>query len=457
MMRWSGQQAISRRIKYRKFVWLVSIACLTTLSFAVSSQQFSLTERPIPSQPELVDTVCSRIPFLVDSLCCVTDESHSLAVFLEELAQLLQGKDTVVNILHIGDSHIQAGFYSGQVMRLLQETFGNAGRGWIAPFKLAKDNEPFDYFIQSSTVEDWTAGRCTQREPKCPWGPGGIGLQTASNFVDFKIRIAPNRGAGYAFNEVLLFRNKNAVPMLPVGAHCENVDTYWGVDVREGELLIDTFRITSQIDSLHLHTAFANELPEHSEELLATDNRYYGFVLRNGHPGVLYHSVGHNGAVFANYTNRDFIRQLSLFEPSLLIISLGTNEAFRAKFDSDEFEMQVDQCIRLIKEYMPNAAILLTTPAECYRRVRKKGYLRNANIENVAGVISEYARKEQLACFDLYEMTGGRNSCVKWQQASFYGRDRIHFKINGYEEQGKLLYKGLIRLNINNQSVLAGE
>ena len=58
-------------------------------------------------------------------------------------------KDTVITIVQLGDSRIQAGHYSGRMMRLLQQQFGNAGRGWIAPFKLSKTNEPDDYFISS--------------------------------------------------------------------------------------------------------------------------------------------------------------------------------------------------------------------------------------------------------------------------------------------------------------------
>ena len=54
-------------------------------------------------------------------------------------------------------------------MRLLQDEFGNAGRGWIAPFKLSRTNEPDDYFITSS-VRDWIAGRCIQRKRKTSVG-----------------------------------------------------------------------------------------------------------------------------------------------------------------------------------------------------------------------------------------------------------------------------------------------
>lgn len=419
------------------------------ISLVVSSQKSMPAGRPSLNFP-LADTTRSQLSFVLDSLCYITDDSCSLEHVIEELEVLLQGKDTVVKILHIGDSHIQAGFYSGQAMRMLQETFGNAGRGWIAPFKLANDNEPLDYFIQSSTVKNWTVGRCNQREPKCPWGPGGIALQTSSNFADFKIRISPTKGAGYAFNEVHFYRDREAIPMLPVGAHCEIVETSWSK--MDAGIVIDTFRISAQIDSLHFHTAAKKELPEDCHGMLESANRYYGFSLMNGESGVLYHSVGHNGAMFVNYTDSDFIRQLSLFEPSLLVISLGTNEAFGYRFREDEFESQIRNCIRLIREYMPHTAILMTTPAECYRRIRKKGYQRNMNMEKVAHTIRAYAQQEGIACFDLFAMTGGANSCKHWSASSLYGKDRIHFTIRGYEEQGKLLYKSLIRLMVDHQN-----
>lgn len=450
MMKWDVRQIINRKkIKVTVFVFVASAVCLISLGITSPEKEF---EENSVSRVLLVDSVCSNIPFFLDSLCYIADESHSLDIFTDELDMLLQGKDTVVKILHIGDSHIQAGFYTGQVMRLLQETFGNAGRGWIAPYKLAKVNEPLDYFIKSSTVKDWTIGRCIQKEPGCPWGPGGIALQTASNLVDFEIRISPKRGAGYAFNEVHLYRDKEALPLLPNGADTSMVATAWGLKREEHDVIIDTFRIATQIDSLRFHTALKNELPEESLDLLKSANRYYGFSLMNGNPGILYHSVGHNGAMFVNYINRDFIHQLSLFEPSLLIVSLGTNEAFGYRFREEVFESQLNECIQLIKEYMPNTAILLTTPAECYRRVRNKGYQRNENVSKVAATVSEYAQKEGIACFDLYKITGGQNSCEKWYKSSFYGRDRIHFTINGYEEQGKLLYKSLVRLKIDKQN-----
>lgn len=50
-----------------------------------------------------------------------------------KMARLAAGQDTVVRVLHIGDSHIQAEFVTNELRRLLQQQYGNAGRGLVSP------------------------------------------------------------------------------------------------------------------------------------------------------------------------------------------------------------------------------------------------------------------------------------------------------------------------------------
>ena len=183
-------------------------------------------------------------------------------------------------------------------------------------------------------------------------------------------------------------------------------------------------------------------------------NTYYGFMLTNSNPGVLYHSIGVNGAKYKDYTSREYVRQLSLLKPSLLIVSLGTNESFGRNFSKTEFETQVDSFVRLVHEEIPGVTLLITTPVESYKRVyrnKKRYYERNANIAIVADVITSYTKKEGIACWDLYSIAGGNNSCKKWFDAKMFGRDRIHFSRGGYEEQGALLYKAILRSCISAQ------
>ena len=421
----------------------VFIACITGSGSTVvlkktnpadeSSSAFSARTLPDP------ENLKSSLSFIRDSLCFINDPDNSLTFFKDELYDLLCGKDTVINVVHLGDSHIQAGFLSGRTMRLLQNSYGNAGRGWIAPFKLSRVNEPNDYFI-TSNVKDWIAGRCIQLKPKCPWGIGGIGIQTKVKDVDFRLIITPTNGAGYSFNKVLLFRDLNSSPMSPVEIDKNQEYLFFQGDQPFETVMIDTFMTASLIDTLAIRSI--------KMQPQSISNLYYGFLLMNGNPGILYHSIGVNGARFTDYTNREYVRQLSLLKPSLLIISLGTNESFGRNFKNEIFEMQVNSLIRLIREEIPETSILFTTPLETYRSVyvnKKRQYVRNENIAKVADVISSYTEKEGLACLDMFSVAGGANSCKNWLDAKMFGRDRIHFTRNAYDEQGILLFKAIAR------------
>ncbi|MDR1980301.1 MAG: GDSL-type esterase/lipase family protein [Tannerellaceae bacterium] len=405
-----------------------------------------------------VDPVHSNLRFAIDSLCTVDDEAHALDSFFAELKLLDEGKDTVVSIVHLGDSHIQAGYYTGHAMRLMHAQYGNAGRGWVAPFRLAKTNEPNDYFI-SSLIKEWTTGSCIQRSKKSPVGLGGIGLQTVSPFVNFDLSIAPVNGAGYGFNRVVLFRGEKSMPMLPSGTWKDSVT------VSEGEfpclpgVVADTFGISCLTDSLQLQSTRRKQGTDLLYPASSFENVYYGFLMTNGRPGILYHAVGVNGAMFVHYTDEQYVRQLALLNPSLLIISLGTNESFGKRFRIEEFTGQIEAFLALVRKYMPRAAILLTTPPECYRRVwvdKKRVYVRNDNSERVAKAITGMAREKGLACWDLFSATGGKNSCIKWLNGKWMGRDRIHFTKEGYSEQGVLLFQALMRLKAERDGERAG-
>lgn len=444
--------------------WFINLTVLSALvaitvgaknlSPSRSSQQVAVACQNTLIRPDTVvlPSVSYKIGAAADSILLPVPDSSireyaPLLDFFAALDSLRAGKDTVVTVVQLGDSHIQAGHYSGRMMRLMQQQFGNAGRGWIAPFKLSRTNEPDDYFI-SSVLKEWVAGRCIQSNKKCPVGPGGIGIQSVSPSINLDISMAPNNGAGYSFNQAIIYRGEKSMPMLPAGKLKDSVETILGTAPCTPGVLADTFRISSLTDTLQLHSTRRKQGTNTLLPASSFKNVYYGFNLTNGQPGILYHSIGVNGAMFVNYTDESYVRQLALLNPSLLIISLGTNETFGRRFTGSEFAGQIEAFISLVKKQMPHTAILLTTPPECYKRVtvnKKRTYVRNENTERAAKAIVEVAQREGLACWDLFAATGGKSSSAKWHKAGLMGRDRIHFTKEGYQEQGLLLYRALMQ------------
>ncbi|MDR1403241.1 MAG: GDSL-type esterase/lipase family protein [Tannerellaceae bacterium] len=459
---------IKQNKRFNNIVRILAVACLIALfvgiqMYAATRKSFvrqeavrTATSVALPAlKPTVIsDTVRSNLKFAIDSLCTVNDPFHSLDAFFRELDQLSRGADTVVSIVHLGDSHIQAGYLSGRAMRLMHQQYGNAGRGWITPLKIAKTNEPADYFI-STVVKEWIAGRCIQRIPKTPLGPGGIGIQTVSPFVNFDLAIAPVNGAGYAFNRVVLYRGEKSMPMLPSGSIKDSAEVFRSPVSPTPDVVTDTFHLDCLTDNLLLQSTRRKAGTDSLLPAASFDNLYYGFNLTNGGSGILYHSIGINGAMYADYTDDDYVRKLALLNPSLLIISLGTNETFGKRFSTADFSSQITSFVSLVRKYMPKSAILLTTPSECYKRVwvnKKRAYIRNENTERAAKVIIEVAEKEGIACWDLFAATGGKGSSKNWFNGKWMRPDRIHLNKEGYAEQGTLLFKALMNNKIERES-----
>ena len=280
--------------------WLVSLsACLVLMAVSAAGAKGRLAVPRGAQESGNFDTI--PLPARTYSIGNEVDSilsPLSLQPFFAGLDSLRAGKDTVLTIVHLGDSHIQAGYYSGRMMRLLQEQFGNAGRGWIAPFKLSKTNEPDDYFI-SSSVREWVTGRCIQANKKCPVGIGGIGIQSVSPSINLDVRIAPNNGVGYSFNQAILYRGEKSMPMLPAGPN-KDVQTFWDARCRDARpcvstdvcgILADTFRILYPVDTLQLHSTRRKQgtdklLPalnmlQQAPKLIITDSQVFDYVYQN--------------------------------------------------------------------------------------------------------------------------------------------------------------------------------
>jgi lysophospholipase L1-like esterase len=346
--------------------------------------------------------------------------------FFSELSMLKAGRDTVISIVHLGDSHIQAGYLSGKLMRLIHQDFGNAGRGFIAPLKLAKLNEPFDYFIRSEQ-SNWAKSICVRRDNLFSYGLGGVGVSSRSSKIDLEVIIAPKNGVGYAFNQAILYREKSSLQL-------NSAKVVRGLDVGvDNTFRSDTFRTVNLIDTLLLQ----------SKKSALKTNTYYGVSLSNGNPGVLYHAIGVNGAMYVNYTDSAYVKQLSQLNPSLLVLSLGTNESFGRRFISAEFTQQVKTFLAHVRREMPHVNLLLTTPPACFKRTyvnRKRTYVRNKNTEKVATALTAIAKEQGIACLDLFTLMGGEPAADQWYATKLMSRDRIHFTEAGYYKQAEMIY-----------------
>ena len=343
----------------------------------------------------------------------------ALALFFDKLRDLAATGKGQVAILHVGDSHVEAGYYPAAVRGGLQQKFGDAGRGIVRPSILGV--LPKKWIRSVEIRQDVKALRL--------WA----GLKEEE--------------AGSGFNAVVVYHDK-------------------GLDYYNFEVLDPSNRVLGKVTARRpLEWPGAQgvqvsrvELPETLRSIVlraakdpkTTLQRYaqmYGISLEHGRSGVIYHSFGIIGANCDSFAKSAFFhRQLEYVQPDLVIVSLGTNDGSTPYFKKDEFTARLDSLLQKIREICPHSAILLTTAPDSYfPRQRRRTAMPNTNMASEREAILELAALRHCAVWDLYSVMGGDGSMAIWRESALANLDNIHFTKEGYERQGRLLFEALMK------------
>lgn len=354
-----------------------------------------------------------------------------------------------VSIIHIGDSHIQADISSGTTRELLQYDFGNAGRGLIAPLKMSGTNQPVDYLFQSKNA--WNPVKLMSASWRQTVGFTGTSIHPVSNSSEITVGTT-ERDDYNPFSSVTIFHNGKMT--------IENVTDSNGNKIN--------FRAIPSRD--YTQIVMASTETKVSIQFKSTgDLTIFGASLSGSPRGVFYHAIGNNGATYDTYNRIGTVGQgISPLNPDLVIISLGTNEAF-GRLDVSGFTRAIDRLVKNIRASNPDAQILLTTPMECqksvystkktrvktkrrrgkksrYRTVSKKvkSYAVNNNIAPLRQAILDYGKNNSIAVYDWYEVAGGRGASSTWISHNLFAGDRVHHTHKGYNLEGRLVYDAIM-------------
>lgn len=345
--------------------------------------------------------------------------AQSLKGFFEELSDLSSARDKkVVSIVHIGDSHIQANYITGMVRNLFQDDFGNAGRGLVFPYRLANSYGPND--VKFNYVGKWDY--CSIKKDFESNKIGMVGYSAIPQ-PNAELSIKVSEKGSLTFNKVTILDEFGT--LLPISD--SNVISWERIN---NQTFIASENLISEIRFKSTHS-------------IKIKPNIQGVILTNDSSGILYHSMGVNGATVSQYLrSSNFQNQMVDLDAKLTVISFGTNDCYTysSKFCSSCVKEDYQKMIQRIRKQDPDMAILITTPSDHFFRRRYS----NKNLVKLRSVLYEIVDEENVALWDLYQIMGGKNSILDWQKASLARRDLIHFTKEGYEKQGDLLYRALM-------------
>jgi LysM repeat protein/lysophospholipase L1-like esterase len=349
--------------------------------------------------------------------------------------KLSKSQHEKVTILHIGDSHIQTDISSGTARKELQKIFGYGGRGIVFPYSIGNTHATYDYFTKNDG--NWEFSKNTQKNPKLPISFSGITGSSRDTNASFSIHFRKNHQTIHpGFKKIKLF--------------CSITDSSLECKLVNHNLLSPNINnsftyewtIPDTLNTLKFQLNKSNPLQKQFE--------IYGISVENTEPkGLLYHSVGINGATMQSFLSQKlFEEQAKYLDIDLVIFDLSTNDLARGEFNRKSVEHKLNLSIDKIRRAAPNSSIIIVGMQD--------SYLNNSNIENAchySNFIKEYCKNKDIAFYDYFSIAGGRYSMKKWNEIGLAQSDLIHLTPKGYKLKGELLTNALLNSYLKYNSI----
>ena len=333
----------------------------------------------------------------------------------------LQNSDEHLNILHIGGSHVQAGYFPNR----LRENFG-AARGMLFPWKAIRTNAPADYTIIPSGT--WERSRCIEQFPSELLGMSGAAAITYDSLASLRLEL-PSK---YAFSRLRI-----------IG------DAYGGV---EPYLLLDecdTITAIKQDSDFVFQLEKPDSLCSICLKGMSDSARFVirGIYPEGGEQRIVYTESGVNGASVPSWLRCDLLKEeLSrICPPDLVIFGIGINDANvpPSRFNVEAFKASYRNLMDELRNVNPDVCFLFITNNDCWLRFGRQRRTMNRNTQKVEQAMMELARESNGAVWNQFRIMGGYGSSNRWVNARLMKRDHIHFLREGYELLADLLYNAI--------------
>ena len=177
--------------------------------------------------------------------------------------------------------------------------------------------------------------------------------------------------------------------------------------------------------------------------------RLYGVEFSKGRSGVLYSSLGVNGAnitlLSERFNGAHWTAQLHHYKPDLVVLAYGTNESGFAKFVDSTWAAEMKLAVKRLQTALPDASILLMSPMDRGERNERGDIETIATMPRLVKIEARVAEETNVAFFNTFQAMGGEGTMARWYAAEprLVGSDYIHPMPAGAKIVGELLYRTL--------------
>lgn len=359
--------------------------------------------------------------------------------FFDPLFRALENADqSLVRIVHYGDSQLEGDRITGRIREELQDTFGGIGPGLL----------PFIQTVGSVN----TAQSCSVSLRRAlAYGPAydadSVSLRASDKRYGPMAQVAyltPDSVATISVSP----RSKKELAMhnrafTRVTLLAENTSSPLSVTFR-GETR--TVQPSSEMQHITFHVA---EPIERASLSVRGRANLYGITF-SGENGVTVDNVpmrGCSGTMFTNISQKQLSSYYQREGVRLIIMQYGGNSVPYLKNEKGiaTYAAQLKRQIEYLQAAAPDARILFIGPSDMSTRIKGE-WQTYPLLPDIIDAIRTAANEAGAAYWDMYQVMGGRNSMAQWcqEQPPLAGSDHIHFTFKGSERVADLFCKSLM-------------
>jgi lysophospholipase L1-like esterase len=359
-------------------------------------------------------------------------------------------QDSLIRIMHYGDSQIEGDRITAFVRNKLQVRFGGTGVG------LRPALQPYDYIFSAEQYnsDNW------KRYPIY----GAVDSTVSHNkygIMGAFSRYAPLVPDSVPFKDSVLFEAEMTVSRSDISyrraREYDYLRLFYGNTRRPVQTLVFARGDTVLMDSLQENIDYGVlecALPDSTGSVTVKFSGYdgpdiYGIELAS-RSGVIMDNIALRGSSGTIFTKADYAHSLKMYNdlhPTLFILQFGGNVVpyIQSNKAIKRYGRFFGSQIKRIKQLCPEAAILVIGPSDMSTKKKDK-YITYRHLPDLVATLREVSVSNGCAYWDMYNAMGGYNSMPSWVNAepSLARPDYVHFSPKGARLIANMFYNSLI-------------
>jgi alginate O-acetyltransferase complex protein AlgI len=359
-----------------------------------------------------------------------------MKAFYSRLKNLDEKRNSVVRILHFGDSIIWADILTLRMKALFQRDFGDGGRG-VVPLFHKLERTVLDH-------KNPTPEFSFQRERAKPWGSlnpelGFLGESFSPvYFQSVSYHISPEKFEPWTRAQVISHL-KTSAPLL---------DSSVNYQIQSGGQLVQEKSILSKGKCSSVRIDFSPTKEIKFSVPSGSSLPFIDALVLETNYGISYSPISIMGLEISDLLTvpeHSFACGIQEFDPSLIVLQFGVNESqnlwLSASRNPAFYESAFRNVVRRFKKFAPNASILLISPVERIRRNNQGNFITMPEMMKIREITIQTAVEEGVAYFDSLKALGGEGKSGELYRAGIIQEDRTHLTRAGGDYLGELIYK----------------